>query len=137
MEVYELLPTGEVLQMDVSPISIQTYIDSLKNDLSEDYYKLEKKCMEEAEYGIAYKSFFNRSSIDLLVDEIEYDVIGEIPNYQYYEPVFFNQDFQILNSVRARINRDWKFRYIINDCKERLPVCIIKKLRKNVPIFKR
>lgn len=130
MKVYELLPTGEVLEMDTSPVSIQLYINSLVDELTGNYYDLEEEVMKESSYGIAYKSFFNRNSIDLLADGVDYDMIGQIPNYQYYESIFFNEDFQVFNSVRARIDSDWRFRYIINDCKERLPVVIIEKLRK-------
>lgn len=133
MKIYQINCDGSVYELFITPESVQEYIDDITCDLSSKYYELESECLQEADNGIIHRTLFIRNTIDIIDAPCYVQHVGTLSNYQYYQPIIINDKFQVFNSLKVRIDRNWKYRYLIEDCKERLPVVLIKKLRQDVP----
>lgn len=128
--MYKIDKNGDVYEYDVDLQKINVYIQEVKQSLTEDYYALEKVCKREAEYSSVYTSLFMRSTVSLPIEILTSKLLGRIPNYQYYESVFFNNNFRVYNTLKVRINSDFKVQYFIEDVQERLPMILIKEIKK-------
>ena len=129
--MYKIDKNGDVYEYDVDLQKINVYVQEVKQSLTEDYYALEKVCKQEAEYNSTYTSLFMRSTVSLPIEILSSKLLGRIPNYQYYERVFFNDNFRVYNTLKVRINSDFKVQYFIEDVQERLPMILIKEIKKN------
>jgi hypothetical protein len=128
--MYKIDKNGDVYEYDVDLQKINVYVQEVKQSLTEDYYALEKVCKQEAEYNSTYTSLFMRSTVSLPIERLTSKLLGRIPNYQYYESVFFNNNFRVYNTLKVRINSDFKVQYFIEDVQERLPMILIKEIKK-------
>lgn len=128
--MYKIDKNGDVYEYDVDLQKINAYIQEVKQSLTEDYYTIENICKREAEYSNTYTSLFMRSTISLPIEILTSKLLGRISNYQYYESVFFNKDFRVYNTLKIRINSNFKVQYFIEDVQERLPMILIKEIKK-------
>lgn len=128
--MYKIDKNGDVYEYDVDFQKINVYIQEVRQSLTEDYYVLENVCKHEAEYSNTYTSLFMRSTVSLPIEILTSKLLGKIPNYQYYESVFFNNNFRVYNTLKVRINSDFKVQYFIEDVQEKLPMILIKEIKK-------
>lgn len=128
--MYKIDKNGDVYEYDVDFQKINVYIQEVRQSLTQDYYVLENVCKHEAEYSNTYTILFMRSTVSLPIERLTSKLLGKIPNYQYYESVFFNNNFRVYNTLKVRINSDFKVQYFIEDVQERLPMIIIKEIKK-------
>lgn len=128
--MYKIDKNGDVYEYDVDFQKINVYIQEVRQSLTQDYYVLENVCKHEAEYSNTYTILFMRSTVSLPIERLTSKLLGKIPNYQYYESVFFNNNFRVYNTLKVRINSDFKVQYFIEDVQERLPMILIKEIKK-------
>lgn len=128
--MYKIDKNGDVYEYDVDFQKINVYIQEVRQSLTQDYYVLENVCKHEAEYSNTYTILFMRSTVSLPIERLTSKLLGKIPNYQYYESVFFNNNFRVYNTLKVRINSDFKVQYFIEDVQEKLPMILIKEIKK-------
>lgn len=128
--MYKIDKNGDVYEYDVDFQKINVYVQEVRQSLTEDYYVLENVCKHEAEYSNTYTILFMRSTVSLPIERLTSKLLGKIPNYQYYESVFFNNNFRVYNTLKVRINSDFKVQYFIEDVQEKLPMILIKEIKK-------
>jgi len=129
--IYKLSKDGTITEFIVDQNTIQAYINNVRDSLGEKYIKLELECIKNTANDIVYRTYFVRNTIDIPIEHIlSESLIGQIPDYEYYEDIYFDEKYQLYYYIKARIDSDWKFRYIIPSFIERINSVIINKIRK-------
>ena len=127
--MYRISRTGDIHKIIINENKINEYLSKLKNTLNDNYYSFESFCKADSDSSPYYQTIFMGNTVSIPVDIFELELIGTIPNYQYYEEIFFSDDFGVYNTIKARVDKDFKYRYIIKDYQERLPYTLIKQVK--------
>ena len=127
--MYKIDKLGNVYECNIDPDNLNKHLNDLKESLTENYYNIESICKSEADYSPMYTTVFIGSTFSVPLELIKEDYIGTIPNYQYYEELYINQNFRVHHTIKVRI-KDFKYSYFIDDTRERLPVILINKIKK-------
>lgn len=135
MSIFRITKEGLVEKIVVDKEIIQASIDSIKGTLTDSYYNLEKECIKSYSNDIVYRTYFNRNTVTIPICDLKSEKLGDIPNYQYYEDIYFDENFILMSLLKVRIDSNWKFRYIIKESKERMTSIIIQKIKKCCIIF--
>ena len=128
--MYKIDKQGNIYSCHIDWDLVNNYLSDLKKSLTKDYYILESQCKLEAEYSSQYTSVFMGSTVPLPIKLIEETLIGTIPNYQYYEELYITDKFRVHNTLKVRVDHNFKFTYFIDDTRERLPMVLINKIKK-------
>lgn len=127
--IYKLSKSGILTEFIIDVEKIQKHINSVRNSLGEKYEKLESECIKNTVNDIVYRTYFVRNTIDIPIEKIlEQKIVGEIADYEYYEDIYFDEKYQIYYYLKARIDSNWEYRYIIPSFIERINSIIINKL---------
>lgn len=127
--MYRINKVGEIYKIIINENKINEYLSKLKSTLNDNYYSLESLCKSDSDSSPYYQTIFMGNTVSIPVDIFETELIGTIPNYQYYEEIFFSDDFGVYNTIKTRVDKDFKHRYIIKDYQERLPYTLIKQVK--------
>lgn len=127
--MYRISKTGDIHKIIIDEDKINEYLSKLKDTFNNDYYQFEKLCKSDSDSSPYYQTIFMGNTVSIPVDIFEMELIGTIPNYQYYEVIFFSDDFGVYNTIKTRVDTDFKYRYIIKDYQERLPYTLIKQVK--------
>ena len=128
--IYRIDKEGNFYLHEVDTTIAQDFINQTIGKLGKDYFNIENECREDAVNDPRYKTLFNRNSIRFPITLFKEHHLGKINNYQYYEDIYFDERYQVYNSLKLRVNMNWEFKYIIFDFSEILPYYIIKKINK-------
>ena len=128
-KIVKLEKDGKLTMYTIDSVKIQEYIDGIKNSLTSKYYELEKKCNLSAIKGSFYQQYFCRNVMEIPISLLKKEYIGNLKEYQYYQDIFFDNNFAIHYTLKARIKQDWSFRYIIENNNEKLPLPIIQMVK--------
>lgn len=134
-KLYRITQHGVVDEIIVDKGIIQSIINSTKRTLTDSYYNIEKECIKSYSNDIVYRTYFNRNTITIPIYNLAYKELGFIPNYQYFEDIYFDENFILMPSLKVRIDSHWQFRYIIKESKERMTPIVIQLLKKCCTIF--
>lgn len=130
MRIFKLSQNGTTLEYIIDEKIIQEFINKKRESLGDSYNSLEMVSLNSFSNDSVYRTYFTRSTIKLPIEELFVSQeIGVIPNYEYYEDIYFDDLFQIFNVIKIRISMDWKFRYIISDFSERMHPIVANKLK--------
>lgn len=127
--MYRISKLGDIHKIIIDENKVNKYLSKLKDTLNNNYYQFETLCKSDSDSSPYYQTIFMGNTVSIPVDIFETEFIGTIPNYQYYETIFFSDDFGVYNTVKARVDKDFKYRYIIKDYQERLPYTLIKQVK--------
>lgn len=128
MRIFCIDIDGHIDEFLLDSDRLQLAIDKVRASLSDKYFAIEEKVKRDF-YGSSYRSVFVRNSVNLSFLDLPVENIGKLEDYEYYEHIIFDDNFQIYNSFKARIDNNWQFKYIINDCAERMPVVLMNKIK--------
>lgn len=128
-KIVRLEKDGKLTMYTIDPIKIQEYINEIKKSLTSDYYELEKKCNASAISGGFYQQYFCRNVIEIPFNLLEKQYVGTLKSYQYYQDIFFDNNFAVHFTLKARIKQDWSFRYMVENNSEKLPLPIIQMVK--------
>lgn len=112
-------------ELDVLNEIIKEKFDSLTP--SYNTIKLEVEIENKMHPG--YRSVFTGSTMQIPIEKLNSEKIGQLEDYSYYETIYMTEDFNILNSLRMRLTYFKEFSYLISDVQERLPYYLIQKLK--------
>ena len=130
MRIFKLSQNGTTLEYIIDEKIIQEFINKKRESLGDSYNSLEMVSLNSFSNDSVYRTYFTRSTMNLPIEELFVSQeIGVIPNYEYYEDIYFDDLFQIFNVIKIRISMDWKFRYIISDFSERMHPIVANKLK--------
>lgn len=132
--IYKLDKFGNLTKLSVNIHKIQEYINKVKGSLTVTFYNLEGKCFRSEMTSGAYKQYFTRNVIELTEEAFSKEDLGIVENYEYYQDIYFDDEYIIHYRLTARINYEWEFRYIIKDFRERLPSPIMQMIMKHIAI---
>lgn len=135
MSIFRITKEGLVEKIVVDKEIIQASIDSIKGTLTDSYYNLEKECIKSYSNDIVYRTYFNRNTVTIPIFDLKSEKLGDIPNYQYYEDIYFDENFILMSLLKVRIDSSWKFKYIIKESKERMTPIVIQLLKKCCTMF--
>jgi hypothetical protein len=127
--MYRINKVGDIHKIIIDENKINEYLNKLKSTFNDNYYKFESLCKADSDSSPHYQTIFMGNTVSISVDIFETELIGTILNYQYYEEIFFSDDFRVYNTIKARVDKDFKYRYIIKDYQERLPYTLIKQVK--------
>ena len=127
--MYRISKLGDIYKIIIDENKVNKYLNKLKDTLNNNYYQFETLCKSDSDSSPYYQTIFMGNTVSIPVDIFETEFIGTIPNYQYYETILFSDDFGVYNTVKARVDKDFKYRYIIKDYQERLPYTLIKQVK--------
>ena len=111
---------------------IQEYIDYVRDSLSVEYFNLERDCSRDTPVGGVYRELFSRSTVEIPISLLESEYLGDVEKYEYYQDVLFYDKFVVLNGIKVRINKNWEFRYLIEDSREKLPFPISQMIKQKI-----
>ena len=129
--MYKIDKIGNIYEYNIDSEIINSYLNKVKNSFTEDYYIWERKCKAEADYTPLYTTLFMGSTIKLPLDILNFEMLGKINKYQYYEDILFDKKFRVYNNPKIRLNNKFEFNYLIDDTQERLPSILIKEIVKS------
>lgn len=127
--MYRISKLGDIHKIIIDENKVNKYLSKLKDTFNNDYYQFETLCKSDSDSSPYYQTIFMGNTVSIPIDIFETELIGTIPNYQYYETILFSDDFGVYNTVKARVDKDFKYRYIIKDYQERLPYTLIKQVK--------
>ena len=109
---------------------IQKYIDEVKESLTPKYFELERECNLASINSSHYQEYFCRNVMKIPFSLLEKQYIGVLEDYQYYEDVYFDNNFAVHRNILAHVKQDWEFRYIVENNKEKLPLPLMIMVKK-------
>ena len=133
--IYKLDKFGNLTELSINKSKIQKYIDKIKDSLTVTFYNLESKCNRAQVSGTSYKQYFTRNVVELNENVFSKEDLGIIEDYEYFQDIYFDDKYMIHYRLTARINREWEFRYIIQESKEKLPTPIMQMVKMQVANF--
>ena len=128
-KLYLLEKDGKLSSYELDAKKIQEYVDGIRDSLSSKYFELERKCNRSEIPGGFYKEYFSRNVIELPITLLKKSYLGEVPDYEYYQDVMFDNNFAVHFRILARVKQDWEYRYIIENNKEKLPMPIMSMVK--------
>ena len=129
-KLYLLEKDGKLSSYELDSKKIQEYVDGIRDSLTAKYFELERKCNRSEIPGDFYKEYFSRNVIELPISLLKKSYLGEVPDYEYYQDVMFDNNFAVHFRILARVKQDWEYRYIIENNKEKLPLPIKQLIKK-------
>ena len=127
--IYQIRKNGDVYQYDITPESINKYIQEQWQELGSDYDIIEKACKREAESYTTPRTVYVGSTMKVPLSYMNSTKIGKIKNYSYYEDIEFDENLNIIPLFQVRLNYDKKFSYIVQSSYEKLPDFIYKMVK--------
>lgn len=128
-KIVRLEKDGKLTLYTINEKKIQDYIDTIKDSLTSKYYELESKCKASNITGGFYQEYFCRNVIEIPISLLEKQYIGELNDYQYYREIFFDNNYAVHYTLKARIKQDWSFRYMVENNSEKLPLPIMNMVK--------
>lgn len=128
--MYKIDKQGNIYDCQIDWEPFYKYLEDLEKSFNKDYYILEAQCKAEAEYSPQYTSVFMGSTVSIPLELLTEKLLGTIPNYQYYEDLYITYKFRVQNTLKVRVDSNFKFKYIIDDTRERLPAVLINRINK-------
>lgn len=128
--IIEIKPNGSIFKYPFNRDRLNFIIAKKIASLNKDSYKaiIEEVSLENL-YHPKYRSVFTGTTMQIPLEELVSERIGGIEDYSYYESIYLTEDYNVLNSLRMRLDHNGEFSYLIPDIQERLPYYLIKKLK--------
>lgn len=119
--IYQIKKNGDVYQYDITPESINNYIQEQWQELGSEYDIIENACKREAELYTTPRTVYVGSTMKVPLSYINSTKLGKIKNYSYYEDIEFDENLNIIPLFQIRLNYDKKFSYVVQSSYEKLP----------------
>lgn len=127
--IYQIRKNGDVYQYDITPESINNYIQEQWQELGSEYDIIENACKREAELYTTPRTVYVGSTMKIPLSYMNNTKLGKIKNYSYYEDIEFNESLNIIPLFQVRLNYDKKFSYVVQSSYEKLPDFIYKMVK--------
>lgn len=119
--IYQIKKNGDVYQYDITPESINNYIQEQWQELGSEYDIIENACKREAELYTTPRTVYVGSTMKVPLSYMNSTKLGKIKNYSYYEDIEFDENLNIIPLFQIRLNYDKKFSYVVQSSYEKLP----------------
>lgn len=127
--IYQIRKNGDVYQYDITPESINNYIQEQWQELGSEYDIIENACKREAELYTTPRTVYVGSTMKIPLSYMNNTKLGKIKNYSYYEDIEFDESLNIIPLFQVRLNYDKKFSYVVQSSYEKLPDFIYKMVK--------
>ena len=127
--IYQIRKNGDVYQYDITPESINNYIQEQWQELGSEYDIIENACKREAELYTTPRTVYVGSTMKVPLSYMNSTKLGKIKNYSYYEDIEFDESLNIIPLFQVRLNYDKKFSYVVQSSYEKLPDFIYKMVK--------